>query len=157
MGALGSYILSVSCASILLGILQSLCSKTSTTALVRLMGGLFLTFTVIAPAVNLDFDSLFDIPFEFREQGQEIAAQGNDITKEQLNGNIKHRCETYILDKALSCQSPLEVDIILSEDEIPIPSAVRLKGHVSPYAKQILQQWLAADMGIPKERQIWIG
>ena len=50
-----------------------------------------------------------------------------------------------------------ERPLMLSQDEIPVPSTVRLQGSISPYARQSLQQWLQDDIGVPKEHQIWIG
>lgn len=158
MEAIGRYILSVTAASILLGIAQTLVGKKGgSAALVRLLGGLFLTFTVIAPLADVDLDAAFDAPWDFTQQGSDIAAQGEDITRDKLQSIIKQRCEAYILDRANTLRTQLEVEVTLSQDDIPIPIAVRLRGSISPYAKMSLQAWLSDDMGIPKENQIWIG
>lgn len=158
MDALGKYILSVAAAAILLGILQSLLGKKSGTAvLLQLIGGLFLAFTVISPVARVDLDLLFEMPFAVTADGNAIAAQGQALSRDQLESIIKEQCESYILDKALCFQADLEVEVTLSRDEMPVPSAVRLLGSVSPYAKQALQQWLQDEMGIPKENQLWIG
>lgn len=155
---LGRYILSVTAAALLLSILQVVAGKKGThAALLRLIGGLFLAFTVIAPVANIELDRVLDFPRDFAVQGSAIAQQGQTISQDQLCGIIKERCEAYILDKALALQAQLQVEVILSQDEMPVPSSVRLQGSISPYAKQALQQWLHSDMAIPKEHQIWIG
>ena len=158
MEAIGRYILSVTVASILLAIAQTLAGKKgSSAALVRLIGGLFLAFTVIRPLADVDLDAAFDTPWDFVQQGSDIAAQGEQITREKLQSIIKQRCEAYILDRANALHAQLEVEVTLRQDDIPVPTAVQLRGSVSPYAKMSLQAWLTDDMGIPKENQKWIG
>ena len=157
MGALGEYILSVTGAAILLGVLQSVLTKNSVAAaLLRLIGGLFLTFTVVSPVINVNFGHVFEIPAQFSSEGLAIATQQKEYTQDELRGLIKSQCETYILDKAESLQAPLEVGVTLNNDSIPAPESVCLRGSISPYAKSMMQSWLAQDMGIPKEKQIWI-
>lgn len=158
MEALGRYILSVTAAAIIFGILQSLFDKKgSPGALMRLIGGLFLAFTVISPVAELNLNTAFEMPWDYAQQGSAAAFQGEEIAQEQLEGIIKERCRTYILDKARDYQAQLEVEVTLTQDEIPVPAAVRLQGSISPYAKSALQQWLEEDMGIRRENQIWIG
>jgi hypothetical protein len=50
----------------------------------------------------------------------------------------------------------LAVEVVLSEDEIPIPVAVSLAGNVAPYAKSLLSEAISKDLNIPKENQTWI-
>ena len=158
METLGQCILSVTAASILLAILQSLLGrKSSSGVLLKLIGGLFLMFTVISPLADIEIDSCFRVPSDLLAQGNAIAADGQEITKDQLQRIIKDRCEAYILDKAMSFGADLRVEVILTQDETPIPAAVRLQGAISPYAKASIQSWLTEDMGISKENQLWIG
>lgn len=138
--------------------MQTIAGKKGThAALLRLIGGLFLTFTVIAPIADVELEEILDVPWDFAVQGNAIAEEGQQYAQDQLHGIIKDRCEAYILDKALALQAQLQVEVMLSQDEIPVPASVRLQGSISPYARNALQQWLQDDIGIPKERQIWIG
>lgn len=158
MQSLGRYIVSVTAAAIVVAILQSLFDKKGATGgLLRLIGGLFLCFTVISPIVTQGFDGLFDFSLTYMEQGSVAAFEGEEIAREQLCGIIKERCRTYILDKASTYQLQLEAEVTLSQDDIPVPVAVRLQGAVTPFAKLALQQWLEQELGIPKENQLWIG
>ncbi len=158
MEALGKYILSVTSAAIVLSILRSLLSKKgSAAALLQLIGGLFLAFTVISPVSDVDLDLVFEMPWDLRSNASDIAAQAQALSRDELVSIIKAQCETYILDKARSFQSDLEVEVTLNDDEMPVPVAVRIQGNVSPYAKVAMQQWLQDEMGIPKEDQLWIG
>lgn len=157
MKALSAYILSVTAAAILLGILQSLTDKkTSISALIRLIGGIFLAFTVIAPIADIEFDLLFDIPLSFTQDGTSITIQGYNESQQQLRNSIKQQCEAYILDKTMSYQTSLEIDVVLNDADLPVPVSAQLRGDISPYAKKALQSMLANDIGISEENQIWI-
>ena len=156
MATLGRYIFSVTTAAIIFSILQSLLHKNSAAAmLVRLIGGLFLTFTVIAPVIDFDLDSILEQSWAYTSHAEDIAAAGQTIAAEQRSQRIKEQCETYIIDKAMSYQTQLDVDITLTNDEMPLPSAVLLKGNISPYVKSIIATWIQDEMGIPEDHQIW--
>ena len=77
------------------------------------------------------------------------------MTKEAIAAGIKSRTQAYILDKAMALELQLQVEVVLSEDEIPVPEEVRLAGKASPYAKARLQQIIKEDLGIDKEHLIW--
>ena len=157
MAALGRYLFSVTTAAIIFSILKSLLDKKSgAAAVVQLIGGLFLTFTVIGPFSDFDFGSFFGAPMEYIDQGNVIAARGQVIAQEQLLEIIKERSEAYILDKAMSYQTPVNVEVTLDHGDNPVPATVELKGSVSPYVKGVMTVWLQKEMGISEENQIWI-
>lgn len=157
MKDLGAYILSVTAAAILSGILQSLVDKkTAISVLFQLIGGIFLAFTVIAPIADIELDLLLEFPMEFTQDGMIIATNGYNDSQQQLHEIIKQRCEAYILDKAKSYQASLDVDVSLSHADVPIPISVKLKGDTSPYTKKAMQSWLVNEMGISEENQLWI-
>ena len=158
MKQFGAYILSIVAAAILLSVLQALLEKkSSSAALLRLIGGLFLAFTALAPIANIDFDSAFSMQWDFSEQGRVLSTQGQELTRDQLQQSIKQQCEAYILDKALSYETVLDVEVSLSQDLYPVPTGICLRGNVSPYVKGLMQKWLADEIGIAKENQIWSG
>ena len=156
MAALGRYIFSVSTAAILFSIIQTMLEgKHGTAVLVRLLGGLFLTFTVIAPVSDIDLRSIFETHLEFASSGSSIAASGVDTVENHFREIIRQQSESYILDKAMSYQTPMDVEVMLSHDDIPVPSSVILKGSASPYVKQVMEVWLQEEMGISRENQQW--
>jgi len=156
MDALGTYILSVTSASILYSVLHSLVDKKSSASmLLQLIGGLFLTFTVIAPVSDLDFGPLFDSQWKYISQGNSIVDEGKQFAQEQIREIIKQRCEAYILDKAMTFQTPIRVEVSLDRGETSAPTSVKLEGSIPPYIKRTMQQWLQDEMGIPRENQIW--
>ena len=156
MAALGRYIFSVTTAAIIFSISQTLLGKNHGAAvLVRLIGGLFLIFTVISPVFKVEIGTLLEIPMVYSSEAETIAASSQRTAQNQLREIIKAQSETYILVKAMSYQSPMDVEVILSQEDMPVPSAVTLKGNVSPYIKSVLSAWIQEEMGIPRENQQW--
>ncbi len=116
--------------------------------------GLFLVITVLTPTAKIDLQE-FELISDIKQQANSAAQQGAAQAKNEVKMLIKQRTESYILRKASSFKAELTVEVTVSDDEIPIPIAVRLKGAVAPYAKQQLQQMLAQELGIAKENQKW--
>ena len=157
MDSLGKYILSLISAAIIFGILQSLLDqKSGTHTLLRFIGGIFLTFTIIAPITDIDLNVLFDLPMDFIEKANTVAASGQQRMQTQQRDIIKEQCEAYILDKAFSYEIKPEVEVIL-QDDMAIPEYVRINGTIPHYTKIALKAWIEDEMGIPRENQIWIG
>lgn len=156
MESLRAYLIGLVAAAILTGIVTQLMGDKGTQGgMIKLISGLFLVFTVIAPIANIDLSGLRDFSADFSEAGEEAALIGEDITRESLAAVIKQRSEAYILDKAAGLDVELEVDVTVSDDKMPVPSAVLLRGKVSPYAKARLQSIIVQNLGIDKEKQIW--
>lgn len=156
MASIKTYLLGVVAAAVICGIATRLMGEKGTQgAMTKLIAGLFLVFTVIRPVANISLDGLSDFTAAYSDAGEQAAAAGESLTKDALAVSIKAQTEAYILDKAAGLQVDLEVEVTLSEDDIPTPIAVRLSGKVSPYAKARLQNIITDDLGIEKERQIW--
>lgn len=156
MAQMGQYILSITAAAIIPAIVNSLLDKKgSASALVQLMGGLFLAFTMIQPIVRFDFSHITSFWEEISEEGASATAAGQTYAENQKAVIIKDNVEAYILDKAQTYEADLEVEVSLDQNQVP--SQVTLRGAISPYAKARLQRTIEEDLGIPKEEQQWIG
>lgn len=156
MDGIKTYLLGVMGAAVICGIVICMIGEKGTQgAMTKLIAGLFLAFTVIRPVANIRLDGLSDFTAAYSAAGEQAAAAGENLTKDALAASIKAQTEAYILDKAAALQVELEVDVTLSDGDIPTPSAVLLSGKVSPYAKARLQKMITDDLGIDKERQTW--
>lgn len=121
----------------------------------KMIAGLFLVFTVIRPIADLPGTDLVLWTEDFSKEASLIAAEGEARTKEAVAAVIKSRTQAYILDKAQALELQLQVEVVLSQDDLPVPERVHLSGKASPYARARLQQILEQDLGISKENQIW--
>lgn len=125
-------------------------------ASVKLITGLFMVFTVVSPLTGLSLSGIDIWTGEFTDTAALIASEGERYSAEAVAAVIKTRTEAYILDKALALELQLQVEVVLSEDDIPVPAMVRISGKASPYARAMLQQIIEEDLQIDKENQIWI-
>lgn len=158
MEQLKEYVVSVVAAAIIVGIITGLLHKKDLSALlIRMIGGLFLAFTVVRPVVAMDIVDIGSYIAAFSESGADAAAQGENLADETYRLYIKSETEAYILDKADALGAQLEVEVTLDDGDIPIPTGIRIEGSVSPYAKACLREMLVRDLGILEENQLWIG
>jgi hypothetical protein len=157
MDQIRRYLLSVIAAAILCGIVNTLIGKKgSANSVVKLIAGLFMAFTVISPLVTVRLTNISDYFSDLSAQGEAITADGEAIALEELCAIIKSRTEAYILDKAVSMDLDLEVEVTLSSENPPLPCAVIIKGSAAPYEKVVITEYIAKDLGISKEDQLWI-
>ena len=157
MENLRQYVISVTAAALICGVITSMVKKGGAGELIRMLCGLVLSITVLYPISGLHLDSLsFDL-FSSVQEGERIAAQGEKITRQSIADIIKSETEAYILDKAAALEVNLTAEVTLSEDDIPVPVGVTLSGNLSPYARSQLTNVIEKDLGIPKEYQLWTG
>ena len=156
MGTVGAYLLSVSAAALLCGLVRYFPGKKGTSAAVgNMVAGVFLLVTIISPLTNIHEFTLENILDSWQEEAADAAQLGINEAKKAQNTIIKQQLEAYILDKATEYHADLQVEITLSKTGNAVPVAVSLQGAIAPYAKQQLQEMLENDLGISKENQQW--
>ena len=150
------YLLSIVAAAIIAGLCVALTNKKSTSGiLVKMIAGLFLTTTVIAPWTHMRFNDLNAYFTDIETAADSIIADSKHMAQTEVAAIIKERTEAYILDKAISLKLDIAVAVTLTDDAPPIPNSVEIKGNASPYVKQQLKKIIRDDLGIPEEQQIW--
>ena len=151
------YLLSLVAAAIICSITKNISNeKTLSGAMLRLVAGIIMTVTVLAPVVNLDLNDLPLMTTHFMDEASAIAAEGEEMAASARNAIISDRAEAYILDKAAAFGAALEVEVTISDGPM-MPEGARRKGAISPYAKLQLQRIMEQDLQIAKENQQWIG
>ena len=156
MAGLGRYVLSVSTAALICGILTGMAENGGKKELFRLLGGVFLTIVIIQPLSRVDLDALLDLSFASRETDAAVQTK-EKLAREAMADIIKAETEAYILDKAAALNASVTVEVILEERGTPIPVEAVISGEVSPYARRRLENILQTELGIAKENQRWTG
>ncbi len=156
MEAVRAYLLSVTGSALVSAIiLRLLHGKGSATNIGRMLAGLFVALTVISPIANVRLSDVLHILPNISDDAKNAVAEGELAAKKALAESISERLEAYILDKAAQLGVTLSVRVELSEDVIPVPLRVHLRGNISPYTKTKLQYMIEDDLGLNKEQQIW--
>ena len=156
MESVREYLVSVTCAALLCGILCSLTDeKQSGGVLVRLVCGVFLCLILVSPLSRFQPDRLDFSRWDLTGEAQAASDLGMEYARQAKIQIIKTRTEAYILDKARQYELDLTVDVRLSQGDSPVPESVVLSGRFSPYARNQLQRIIESELGIPKENQQW--
>lgn len=149
MEALAEYLLGVIAASLICGIVSSLCPS----ALMKFLCGVFLAVTVLSPLKKVDVETYFSRHLLPMEQAEFLTGRAEEEADAAWRHGIKEALEAYILDKA----PDLKVTVKLSEGELPVPVEITLQGNLSPAQREALANTVTEDLGIPEEAQHWIG
>ena len=156
MDGIREYLISVTAAALLCGILKSLMGeKGNSAALVRLICGIFLALTVIRPLKELNLKDFSLLPTGLLEEARLTSGEGEEYTRQAKEDLIIQQCEAYILDKAQTLEASIQVEIQISQEGEPIPAGSIITGNLSPYARNQLSKTLEEDLGIPQEDQKW--
>lgn len=156
MNGLRAYILSVCGAAIISAVISRfLGNKGAASGISKLVIGIFLVLTVLGPVASLDIRDVQGLPLDLETEAGEAVRLGEEIAYQALSENIKSRTGAYILQKAQSMGLEITVQVIVSDDPIPVPSKVYISGNAAPYTKQQMQSIIQQELGIAKENQIW--
>ena len=150
MQALGNYLLRIVAAALLLGAAGQLVRGKRGKQMLRLCGGLCMALVVLAPLPGLaslaGSNSLSDALL-----ASEPAAENLAQVREELGKLISQQTEAYILDKARS----LGVSLEALGDYYLRPSAVTIRGAVTPAQQQALAQWLQENLALTGGQVTW--
>ena len=156
MEGVREYLLSVTAGAMVCALLTGLMGqKGSVSGLHRLICGLFLCFTVMAPIVKVKINDFSNLAEDLFSQGQQYVQDGLESTRDALRQIIIDEARSYIMDKAQSYGAEVTVQITLSDSEPPVPVSCQIQGAVSPYVRQQLTLAVEAELGIPEENLTW--
>lgn len=152
---LQKYILSVICAALICGIITDLAAKTTFQKQLQFLCGVFLTVAMVQPLIHLNIDpnSFFNIGAH--TDSVELITRGEEQTRYQIGAVIQEQCEAYILSEAKKQNSDISVNVTLDSSDPPKPLYVHLSGEMDSEKKAMLEEIIAEDIGVPKERQLW--
>ncbi len=153
MDGLRGYLLGLIAAAMVCAVVVKLPTKGTVNAALKLLAGLFMSLSIISPLLKVRFSDLDLYLDDIRAEAGQIAADGENAAKSEIEGRITQAVRSYILDKAGTMGVALEVEVEVHEFR---PCAVTLTGPISPYAKGVLADYIASNLGIGKEEQTWI-
>ena len=158
MEALRQYILSITLASILCGLVLSVAPKGRFQGILQLICGVFLALLVIEPLTNLDREKILSrFTGDWETEGESAAAFGEEFARESMSDYIKRETEAYILDKATGFGVDLEVEVTLGKEDLSLPESAVICGDLSETLRKELETIIVENLGIAKENLEWVG
>lgn len=155
MQQLGAWVVRLTAAAMVCGILCALAGEGTRRELLRTVCGVVLAVTALQPLTKVSLPDFQAVTREYLDQGREAAALGEDWAEEERRSCIKLGLETYILDKAALLGAQVEVSVRLDGEGLPVSAEIR--GDISASDRRALEDVMADTLGIPREDQIWIG
>lgn len=155
MQALGRYVLTLTTSAMICGILLSLLPKGRTRTILQAVCGIFLAASALSPVLDLSIPDVSALPSEYLLVGEAFAQTGEEEARRETHQRIKQSLEAYILDKAEAYQAQITADVTLTPDGLP--ESVTYTGAPSDEIRQLLENMVTEDLGIPKENQRWRG
>ena len=154
MDAIKDYMISVTAAALICGIVSSLSGRNSSVSkLMKLLCGLFLATAVIKPLVDVRIDNIYNFADNLTVSGNLAVSKGENMASEEMKRIIKQKTETYILDKAKALGAEITVEVVLEDY---VPASVTITGDISPFVKSHLSASITQELNILLEEQIWV-
>ena len=153
IAAVRSWLTSIAAVTLMLTVVQTLVPEGTLRKISGFTGGLLLLAALLQPVLKTDLGRL-RLDFSGYEEAIETrTAELDNAGKEELAAIIAGRTAAYISDKAdaLGLEVSVRVETEPGEEGTPLPVSAELEG---PYS-QDLADWIAGELGIPAERQVW--
>ena len=157
MAGLQEYMISLTAASVLCGILSTIINNTRSKNLIRFIFGVFLTVAVLKPIAQIDIDDIAVLPERSTANTEDLIFNGENMASDAVGQIIKASAEAYILDEAAALDAAITARVILNEAQPPVPVAAYIYGETTPLVRKQLQNIIQSELGIRKERQYWNG
>ena len=156
MEGIKAYIISIVAAAVLIGVLSCFFRKGSiVTKPFMLITSVFMILSMFQPFIgfriggnSLEMAGLYD-------EAEDLIRDSVDHSREEMASIITDQVKTYIQNKASAMGLILQMEIILSEEDPPVPWSVHLWGSVSPREKEILETYIYDNLAIARERVFW--
>ena len=155
MEGVKAYLLSILATAIICGFVNRIVRNRANGAVVRMASGIIMLLIVIQPLRDVEIINWKGFYFDMEEQISEIQEKGESEREKAVSQIIKEKTTAYIVKQAQSFHANISVDVILSDNSMPVPEYVRISGEVAPYAKQQLINIIERELGVARENQLW--
>ena len=146
------YILSVTAATIIGSCIMTLFKDVK---VICILCSIFISVAVFKPIVDIKLEYSFADIQVFSEEADKMVEEAFHITEQTQKENIKQNTEAYIYDKASEMGCKIVAEVALADLPPYQPIGLNIKGEVSPYAKNMLQNLFKSELAIPLEAQQW--
>ena len=155
MAGVGSWLLSITGASVLCALADGLMPAGPVRRVGRLVCGLVLLAVILAPLAQLDLEGgqrwLEEYHLGLEDRTQELERQ----VDEQMKTIIEQEYAAYIVDKAAQLGAECQVEVLCAPegDGAFLPWQVTVTGDLTSVQREQLTQQIQEDLGVPPERQ----
>ena len=150
------YILTLTGAGILCGIVKNFGQGKSGGKMLEYACGLFLILAAVSPFHKLELGQWQINLADAERQAESVRREAEKDLAEQMEDVIRENTEAYIMDRGESFGADLTVEVGLRTDgQLPVPDSARISGDTSPYIRARMEAVLEDELDILRERQEW--
>ena len=152
-----SWIRSLVAASLLSALALQLTPEGGVKRVTRFSCGILLACTLLSPVLRTDEASFSLALDDYRRTVAELTDDLEEQEKQLLRTYIEQKTAAYILDEARSIGMP-EPSVSVKVkwwDDSWVPCEVSIRGESTAEQRYRMSAYLAAELGIPAERQHW--
>lgn len=157
MDTIHQYVIAIISAAIVCSVIKGIVGNGLSHGIIKILCGSFLAFTFLKPISEVSFDSVFASMSLEIDEGDRLITEGQNASRAAIQKEITDRITKLIAQKAKDIGVEITVQVIYSEDSVPIPIALEITGEITPYARVQLSHYIRSEFGIGEEGIHWIG
>ncbi len=155
MDSLRSYFLQIVASCMICAIAAVMVKTPSIQKIVRLLGGLLILLVVLSPLMDLDLQgAASSLTRAFGDDSAEMEQAQADAA-EHFATQVRKATEDHIELIASRMGYTVQAQVTVSQEEVPVPTAVEISGSLSAEEILALSEYLELQLGIAKEDQTW--
>lgn len=150
--AVRGWITSIVTVTMLLSVIQTMVPDGRIRRISSFGGGLVLMVVLLQPIFRIDVSDLELGGTAYEEEIRTRQEEANQSVRTEWEGIIEREVAAYISDKAdaLGLNLSVEVRAETGDDGLPV-----LTAELAGCPSELLAEYLATELGIPRERQVW--
>ncbi len=157
MESLKTYLLSVVAVCLIAAIAGALVKNPLIGKILRLVSGILVLLVVVSPLLEVDLDTIATAMRENFSSDSSMLEDVRESSQRQLAEQIKRATELHIEQTAANMGVLIQAKVRVNDDKIPTPISVEMIGVLEAEELATLSEYIAKNIGIPKERQEWRG
>ena len=155
MSGIREYLIAVVAVCMICVLALQMVQKESMRKIIRFVGGILILLVVATPLLSFKAEDLSRLLEEAGGQLDIDPQQISQTAEEALAQHIKKTTETYIEEKALELGATVQAEVVLTQEEYPVPYAVTIVGTVNISQQEELSLYMSRDLGIDFQQQEW--
>ena len=158
MTPLRSYLIRLISCGFLVSLVGSLPMTKHAKSAVRLCAGCLLLLTAVAPLLTLDGSSLLGKLEALTKQDNQSEDSAKQKHEELLRELVEAEVSDEIVREAAGCGAEVSVQVQTQKDAasgLYVPWQITLRGEVEQPIRNMLEEYLNTEWGIPPQRQRW--
>ena len=152
---ISDYLIGILSVCMICSVATKLIHKGMVGSIIRLISGIVVAMCLLSPLIRIRLDDISSYIEGIQVDGEMIAVEGENASREAMAEIITEQTTAYILDRADALGLCLTVSVQLAEDGMPAPTGVVIRGAASAYARAQMNAHITEGLGIDTEEIQW--